>query len=79
MASLIRRSNGVYYAVFCVKGKRIWRSTHATEMDAAKAALLELSRDVLPQKQLKLTLSQFKEQFLPYARTNLAPNTVLLY
>jgi len=79
MASLVRRPNGIYYAVFFVKGKRIWRSTHATEKDEAAAALPELSRDVLPQKKPKQTLSAFKEQYLPYARTNLAPNTVLLY
>ena len=46
-------------------GKRIWRSIHAIELDAAKAALPELSRDVLPEKQLKLSLTLLKEQYLP--------------
>jgi integrase len=79
VASLFRRSNGIYYAAFCVNGKRIYRSTNATELEAAKAALLELSREVAPDELPKLKLSEFKEQYLPYARTNLAPNTILLY
>jgi integrase len=79
MASLYRRSNGIYYVAFCVNGKRIFRSTHTADIEPAKAALLELSRDILPKKKEKLTLFQFREQYLPYARTNLAPGTVLLY
>jgi hypothetical protein len=79
MASLFRRSNGIYYAASSVNGKRIYRSTKATEPEAAKAALLELSREVDPDGLLELKLSEFKEQYLPGARTNLAPNTILLY
>jgi integrase len=79
MASLFRRSKGIYYAAFCVNGKRIYRSTKTTELEAAKAALLELSREVDPDGLLDLKLSEFKVQYLPYARTNLAPNTILLY
>lgn len=79
MATLFRRSNGVYYCVISVKGKRIWRSTHCTSREEAEKVAQEISSEVLPPKHSKPTVNQFRALFLPYARTNLAPNTVLLY
>jgi integrase len=79
MASLYRRSGGIYYAACCVKGKRTYRSTHTADLDQAKAALVSLRREVAPEGELTPRFSEFKEQYLPYARTNLSPNTLLLY
>ena len=44
MGSLIRRNNGVYYGVFAVRGKRVWRSTGARTPEEAATAYREFSR-----------------------------------
>ena len=77
MSSLVKRSNGVYYHITCIAGKRIWRSTGARTKGEAKKVIADGPRSArsIPD----LTLTQFLTQFLPYARTNLAPTTVELY
>ena len=79
MATLIIRPNGIYYYVFSVKGKRVWRSTQARSREEAEKTLDGFLSELQPYKVAKPTVTQFREQFLPYARTNMAPGTVLLY
>jgi integrase len=77
MASLVKRSNGYFYLVTFLRGKRIWQSTGATTKSGAIRFLEDKKRK---SKQCNnLTLSQFRTQYLSFAQTNLAPSTVTLY
>ena len=77
MASLIQRSNGFYYLVTYLNGKRIWQSTGSKTKPGAIRYLK--SRKRKSKKINNLTLSQFKTQYAAFAVTNLAPSTVTLY
>lgn len=77
MASLIKRSNGYFYLVTFLNGKRIWQSTGAKTMTDALKFITDKKRKI---KVVKiLTLDQFRTQYLSFARANLAPSTVTLY
>jgi site-specific recombinase XerD len=77
MASLIKRSNGFYYLVTCLNGKRIWQSTGSKTKPGALKFLKSRKRKT--KKTNNLTLSQFKTQYVTFAAANLAPSTVALY
>jgi integrase len=77
MGSLIKRSNGVFYGVFTVKGKRVWRSTGSLSLEDAQQRYAELSRDFAPVD--RLTILEFRESFLPLLEGRLAPATLRLY
>ncbi len=77
MASLIKRSNGYFHLITYLNGKRIWQSTGATTKSGALHFLEDKKRKSKQCKNLKL--SQFKTQYLSFARVNLAPSTVTLY
>lgn len=76
MATLIRRSNGIYYLVSYQGGKRQWRSTGARRKADAERAVRNLALNP-PENPLPrgITLSELALKFQPYARTNLAPGT----
>lgn len=78
MATLFKRSNGIYYYVTSHLGRRVWRSTGARSRAEAEKFIssgFKSEDNHTPD----VTLSQFTSQFLQYAETNLAPPTVLLY
>ena len=77
MATLIQRSNGIFYFVISLKGKRIWKSTGARSKTAAMRFFEQQQRKIKETK--TLTLGQFWTQYRPFAETNLAPSTVVLY
>lgn len=77
MASLFRRSNGVYYLISFQDGRRIWRSTGCTTKEEALKSVLRSERRF--QRQAPLRLVQFRELIVAYAKANLAPTTVQLY
>jgi integrase len=77
MASLIQRSNGFYYLVTYLNGKRIWQSTGSKTKPGAIRFIK--SRKRKSRKTNNLTLSQFKTQYATFAAANLAPSTVTLY
>ncbi|MGA3244366.1 MAG: tyrosine-type recombinase/integrase [Bacteroidota bacterium] len=82
MASLFRRLNGFYYVVTTVNGRRSWRSTGCRNKPAALKSLTSNQgstpgRPATEEPTLKL--SQFQAQVLAYAKTNVAPSTVVLY
>jgi len=81
MASLFRRSNGIYYLVTIVNGKQVWRSTGCkTKAQALK--WLSGSEQQIPFEEpipTGILLSEFRTQFLQYAKSNLSPKTVDLY
>jgi integrase len=78
MATLYRRSNGIYYSISYFHGRQIWRSTGARSKKQAQKVLAgkARSRKTAPSE---ITLSGFTSQFLHYAQTNCSPGTVLLY
>lgn len=80
MATLFKRSTGIYYVVEIHDGKRTWRSTGATtRAEAQRFAKQPQSVPVQQTPAAAVTLAQFVEVFLLFAETNLAPTTVALY
>jgi integrase len=77
MASLFRRSNGIYYLAKTLNGRRVWESTGTRNKAEALRYLTQKQKPTPQQPSLKL--SQFQTQVLSYARTNVAPSTVVLY
>jgi len=77
MATLFRRSNGYYYVLKTVNNRRVWQSTGTRNKAKALKHLIQGQKPVDPGASLKLSL--FQDQVISYARTNVAPSTVLLY
>jgi len=77
MASLFRRSNGYYYVLKTVNNRRVWESTGARNKAKALKYLIQGQKPA--DRGASLKLSQFQDQVIAYARTNVAPSTVLLY
>jgi hypothetical protein len=77
MATLIKRSNGIYYQIVNFHGRQIWKSTGVRSLIQAKKVIANnFKKDVTP---VDLTLTQYANQFLQYAETNFAPGTRMLY
>ena len=83
MASLFRRSNGIYYYATYHQGRRIWRSTGKHLRKDAQRFLGGLSGPVRepeePAREPDLIFSKFILQWRTYAGTSFAPSTVRLY
>jgi integrase len=86
MASLFRRSNGIYYFATYHQGRRIWRSTGKHLRRDALRFLGELSVSSEETEEVTrehptpgLTFSKFILQWRTYAGTSFAPSTVRLY
>lgn len=77
MATLFRRSNGIYYLVTKIGGRQTWKSTGSTSKSGALKFVSDLERKVLQKPEI--SLRQFASQFLETAKVNLAPTTVSLY
>jgi integrase len=77
MASLVRRSNGIYHIVHNVGGRRLWKSTGYKTLSRALWILNE-SPDEPEHKPIQ-SFGQLSEQLLTHLSTNLAHSTVLLY
>ena len=77
MGSLIQRDNKIWYGVFCLKKKRIWRSTGTQIRAEADVIFSQLKRQFSEKK--AETVSTFAVDF--YARTcvTLAPKTLEIY
>jgi len=78
MASLIKRSNGIYYSITYVNGRRVWKST-GTQSRSKALLLLERKEVDASKKPDILTLEQFRTPLFGYLKANLAPTTVMLY
>lgn len=76
MATLVRRSNGIFYLVFTIDGKRVWQSTGCKTKSDALSWLAERHEANAP---TNISLRKFRTKFLDYAASNLAPKTVDLY
>jgi integrase/recombinase XerC len=77
MATLYLRSNGYYYLLSVVNGRRIWKSTGCKRKSEAIQYVSE-SRQKQREKP-PIDLSQFTTQLLTYLESNLAASTVKLY
>jgi hypothetical protein len=77
MASLIQRSNGYFYFVTYLRGKRVWQSTGEKTKSGALCFLGDKKRRSRQSK--NLILSQFRTQYISFAKANLAPSTATLY
>jgi integrase len=77
MASLIRRTNGIYYAVYGDGTRRRWLSLHTDSFDKAKESYNSLIPSL--EKPRGMRLSLFREQLHQYCTTNLAEGTVQIY
>ncbi|MGB2867843.1 MAG: tyrosine-type recombinase/integrase [Bacteroidota bacterium] len=78
MASLFRRSNGIYYLLTLLNGRRVWKSTGCRKKSDA---LRQLSEPPVPEAKetSQECLSMFSHQLLKYLRSNLSLSTVALY
>jgi len=75
---LFKRSNGIWYIVFTQDGRRRWKSTECTDKKEARKQLNEFKRLAKPTRR-QTTLADFREEFLPYARTNYASSTLNIF
>lgn len=75
---LFKRSNGLYYILFNQDGRRRWKSTGCTLKHEAIRALTEFEQLFL-QKPKVATLSQFWNDFLPFAKGTFSKCTVDFY
>jgi integrase len=76
--SLFKRSNGIYYILFVQDGKTVWKSTGVTLKSDALKALTQF-RELLKDKQDIVTLTQFRDEFIPFAEGNYSKATVEFY
>jgi len=76
--SLYKRSNLIYYVGYYQEGRRKWKSTGATTKPEALKALTRL-RELLQERVRSISLGQFSEEFLAYAKANHSPKSVLLF
>ena len=74
MATLICRSNGIYYLITKINGRRDWKSTGCTRKSGALKYVLKQERNDKKTSE-PMTLRQFRKQHLAYVSANPAPPT----
>ena len=75
---LFRRRNGIWYIVYCLDGKRKWKSTGVTHKRDAQKILQEFDpENKAPIRKRKL--SGFTEEFLSFADATYAHSTCNIY
>jgi integrase/recombinase XerD len=77
VGSLIKRQNGIYYAIFYAKDRQVWRSTHTRCLDEARKVFEGLDRQW--SRQRSGTLSSFFCDFLDRAPLSYSPKTIQGY
>jgi integrase/recombinase XerD len=81
MPTLIQDKTGIFYIVYTVRGKRVWRTTGTRNRTRAYTAFLKASTDTSPvihQTKAPL-LSKCAADFLDYVKANLSPKTLSTY
>jgi site-specific recombinase XerD len=76
--SLFKRSNGFYYILFELDGRRRWKTTNATLKTDALRALANF-QNLLKEKPKAVTLASFCQDFLTHSRSTLAARTVIIH
>ncbi len=77
MPSLIKDKSGVFFIVYSVKGKRVWRSLKTTQRKEAYQRFVE--RQSLDPTLPRMTLPRAEVEYLSYVKTNFAPKTLSSY
>lgn len=77
MASLIRRSNAVFYVVSCKGKRRLWRSLQTKKIDEARVMFAQQEREQELKKIMRL--SSFLEDFEQRAHLQIAESTIGIY
>jgi len=79
MATLFKRSNGVYYIVYTEEqGRRKWVTTHEKQKNNALKKLLDFS-SILRETPSKTCLREFIAEFLSFAEEVYSPGTIDIY
>lgn len=78
MASIFRRSNGIYYISTYEDGKRVWRSTGETLKKAALKKLHEFENSSKAKKP-SIYFKKFASDFMAHSQGKFAPATIALY
>ena len=76
--ALFKRTNGVWYVLYTIDGKRRWKSTGSRTKSDALGKLSELEKTP-PSPAPRKTLKEFEEMFLSYARENYARSTLGIF
>jgi integrase len=77
VGSFIKRSNGIYYGVFAYRGKRVWRSTHVTDLAEARRVFEIIAQEYRTWD--RLTIGELHGEMLRLLAGKLAPSTLKLY
>jgi integrase/recombinase XerD len=77
MATLIRRSNGVWYIVTCKNGKRKWHSLHTKDEAEARRMFEDYERE--HKRRTDYRVSVFSDDFQKRAQLNLSRRTLNIY
>lgn len=77
MACLIRRNNGIYYALTCERGKQRWASLQTRDYAEAQGLFQEL--DEKRKREVRSLTSDFFEDFLRSAPLNYSDKTITMY
>ncbi len=77
MATLFKRSNGIWYVVYKDGHRRRWLSTGFRSKLEACEAFETIKSQV--ERPTVLTVGEFAQEFLPYAQANLSPGTCYIY
>lgn len=78
MPSLVRAKSGVFYVVYSINGKRVWRSTNTRNRSRAYEVFLA-SESPSPKQTDRRTLSQHIQDYLRHAKASLGPKTHEIY
>jgi site-specific recombinase XerD len=79
MSSLLKRFNGIYYVILSDgSGLRKWKSTGERKLKQALEKAASFQSQV-PRQPTAMKLSKFYREFIDYARTVYAPETVGIY
>jgi integrase len=79
MPSLLKRSNGIYYIIFEVQGKKKWKSTGETQKSKALDLLMNFDLSTETRQQRRISYLQFVSEYLAYAVATYAPGTTKIY
>lgn len=82
MPTLFRNKSGIFYIIYRIKGKQVWRSTRTRDRKEAYKAYLHASPsdpNSLRTKKPLYMLSACIDEYLEYVETNFAERTLEIY
>ncbi len=83
MPTLVKDRSGIFFVVYTVNGKRIWKSSKTkNKNEAAKLMWQKPTAECWEQQQViqtALSIKLCREQYLAYVETNFSPKTYRIY